>query len=914
MHYSKKPSDCTALYNISGLKAKKRKQLINRLEKLQGKLKNKQPKVTQRVLIASSIVLSLTIKDSIAQTNFTDIFNPYGFSLATLAFGDLDNDGDYDLIASGAIFKNEGTPQLPKFHLPDMTSLGHITGLGHYILVDIDADGDLDILGRTGTSSNPSIGFVENIGSPSVHQFSSLVVNPFGLSGITSIGKFIDVADFDGDGDFDIMTRISLSGMGCIENIGTPNSPQFNTIQVQQNTSYFSFSGDIGDVADLDADGDLDFLFGGGGAMNGQGEGSLVSCDATSTIPPMFVSCIIAGLGGAGGGNDDYFPYCVDIDADGDIDCFGGYNEIEYYTSPARRYVVFSENQTFDLPKSELTEVNIIENETYHFSIADFPYSSSNPLKNIIITSLPNKGNLLFQGNPVSVNDTVDIAFIADLSFIAEQDSIGTPYAQFDFIAADSVASTLSTPFTINVQPFPNLNTDFQINTTTRNNQRRPSISADSQGNRVIVWETDEQTIWGYNIQGQIIDANGKRIGQEFRVNTNTIGNQENPSVKMTTNGQFIASWNNGEDISYTHFDNSGNPLASSFWFPEVTWVGNAVSNYNLAINTNGDIARVAVYLDQNSGNRTIQVKTSVGNFIVTQQLSYTPKPVIAINDAGDIIVVWQDDLGDIIAKYFDNSGILMGMRKVNDNPINNLQHIKVVYNNNGTYVVIWESQDSSGSGIYGRVLNGANAISPEFQINTYTNLSQTLPEVVSYGNNNFIVVWQSEGQDGDGLGVFARFFDNTGNPLSSEIQINDYTIGHQQNPAIAVDGNDVLTIAWDSEGQDGDGSGIYIKQYLPFAIVDTEKQKPPFFLNQIKCFPNPATHNLMLEFEATQSLPNTIFRIFSTTGQKMLEKRVNLSSGVYQKTLSIQDWAAGMYVVQLIYEEGVLVKTFIKQ
>ena len=46
-----------------------------------------------------------------------------------------------------------------------------------------------------------------------------------------------------------------------------------------------------------------------------------------------------------------------------------------------------------------------------------------------------------------------------------------------------------------------------------------------------------------------------------------------------------------------------------------------------------------------------------------------------------------------------------------------------------------------------------------EFQVNTYTTSSQSGPSVAMDGAGNFVVVWQSSGQDGSSGGVFGQRF-----------------------------------------------------------------------------------------------------------------------------------------------------------
>ena len=53
----------------------------------------------------------------------------------------------------------------------------------------------------------------------------------------------------------------------------------------------------------------------------------------------------------------------------------------------------------------------------------------------------------------------------------------------------------------------------------------------------------------------------------------------------------------------------------------------------------------------------------------------------------------------------------------------------------------------------------------PEFQVNTYTTAWQFWPVVASDPAGNFVVVWNSNGQDGSYNGIFGRRYDSSGNP-----------------------------------------------------------------------------------------------------------------------------------------------------
>jgi phosphoheptose isomerase len=102
-----------------------------------------------------------------------------------------------------------------------------------------------------------------------------------------------------------------------------------------------------------------------------------------------------------------------------------------------------------------------------------------------------------------------------------------------------------------------------------------------------------------------------------------------------------------------------------------------------------------------------------------------------------------------------------------------------------------------------------------EFQVNTYTTSGQGDPAVAAAADGSFMVVWTSYGLDGSSNGIFARRFDAAGTPVgASEFRVNSYTTGAQDGPDLAATPTGGFVVAWQSNGQDGSGSGIFAQRY----------------------------------------------------------------------------------------------------
>jgi hypothetical protein len=95
-----------------------------------------------------------------------------------------------------------------------------------------------------------------------------------------------------------------------------------------------------------------------------------------------------------------------------------------------------------------------------------------------------------------------------------------------------------------------------------------------------------------------------------------------------------------------------------------------------------------------------------------------------------------------------------------------------------------------------------------EFQVNTFTVGDQDNVAIARDAAGNFVVVWESTDQDGDQDGIYAQRFDSSGNRLGNEFQVNTFTRGNQSDPAVAMDATGNFIIAWIDAGRSSSING----------------------------------------------------------------------------------------------------------
>ncbi|MFO0905950.1 MAG: hypothetical protein U0939_23285 [Pirellulales bacterium] len=77
-------------------------------------------------------------------------------------------------------------------------------------------------------------------------------------------------------------------------------------------------------------------------------------------------------------------------------------------------------------------------------------------------------------------------------------------------------------------------------------------------------------------------------------------------------------------------------------------------------------------------------------------------------------------------------------------------------------------------------------------------------------------MAWESFEADGDGFGVFVQRFNADAQPVTAKLLANQTAAGDQAAPVVATDAAGNTLLVWASKEQDGDGWGIYGRWYAP--------------------------------------------------------------------------------------------------
>ncbi len=240
---------------------------------------------------------------------------------AVPAFGDLDGDGDLDMLL-GSRLDPETAEAPPLYHFenvgsrtaPEFVFVGTLDGVAYTNsspeLTDLDGDGDQDILLGT---FNRDVRWFRNDGTPSAPSFVEASDEPMADLPRGSYST-PTVGDLDADGDLDLVVGESSGELNLFENVGSATDPRFELV-TERIAEIDAGVRSVPTLVDVDADGDLDLVVGdesrGLTVFRNVGSPSEAEFETAGSVLRELTSRLSQ-------------PRFVDLDGDGDLDLVVG--------------------------------------------------------------------------------------------------------------------------------------------------------------------------------------------------------------------------------------------------------------------------------------------------------------------------------------------------------------------------------------------------------------------------------------------------------------------------------------------------------------------------------------------------------------------------------------------------------------
>ena len=304
---------------------------------------------------------------------------------------------------------------------------------------------------------------------------------------------------------------------------------------------------------------------------------------------------------------------------------------------------------------------------------------------------------------------------------------------------------------------------EFRINSQTSGDQLVPAIAALTNGGFVAVWDDASSTLGdsdGRSVKAQLYDPLANPVGGEFLVNTQTVGNQVQPHVTGLSDGRFVVTWTDASGVS------------------------------------DGSFSSVQALIFSATGTR-------IGTeFLVnTETVSSQSASDIAALTNGGFVVTW-DHNGTAKAQVYDTNGVRVGGEITVDPAAGNGSAPRVTGLDGGRFVVAWSDDNGTpGDDTDDRVkVQQFDAAGTKFgtEITVSSGASQHPDIAAILVDGNFVVTWidpTSTSSD-----IKAKIFhaaDGTGGTAGPEFLVNTTTTGAQSDPSIAAASGARYVITW---------------------------------------------------------------------------------------------------------------------
>ena len=295
---------------------------------------------------------------------------------------------------------------------------------------------------------------------------------------------------------------------------------------------------------------------------------------------------------------------------------------------------------------------------------------------------------------------------------------------------------------------------EFQISRETRQDQERPSVSMTPAGDFVVAWQgrVFPRNQGGISaILAQRHDSEGRRLGEQFRVNISSARATAGIALASAPDGSLLIAW--ADEFQQRH-----------------VW----------ARRYEGHGDRLGVPWGPQEGHRVFRVGSYNGEHLTTAQgalVEATGGFLVAFSSLQD-----EDGFG-VFAKRYDSEGNelpavpeLVGAGVENEFQVNSYSHSTQVFGgvagDGRRSVIVWASREQDGDHyrVFAKAYDAAGREIPppavlqgegvgnEFQINTSTKGLQADPRISMNADGDFVIAWFGW-TEGEGMGVFARRF-----------------------------------------------------------------------------------------------------------------------------------------------------------
>ncbi len=344
--------------------------------------------------------------------------------------------------------------------------------------------------------------------------------------------------------------------------------------------------------------------------------------------------------------------------------------------------------------------------------------------------------------------------------------------------------------------------------------QYQPDICTNLNDITVTIW-VDERNE-NQDIYGQIVNANHKKTGDNFKINTDiSDAIQQNPAADINSSNAFVVVWEDFRDDSAAIYGQKYNADGQAVW-----------SNFKVASHDSSTHAMAAdvvllesdsfivCWHDNRNGNDDVFIQwyDSFGNTAgsairVNQDTSNTNQrnPDMFFSESGRLFISWQDARNgdnDVYFQEIDLNGNLAGSNiLINDDNSGTEQTLpRLAFRDNKLLVVTWLDERNSNSDVYAQVYSSTlSKLASNFILNDDAVFAdQSAPDLAIDLSGNFDFVW-SDNRNGN-TDIYLQSYSEQGIRTGNNVKLNSDTLSSAQvNPDVVMNHSGLMLCVWES-------------------------------------------------------------------------------------------------------------------
>lgn len=302
----------------------------------------------------------------------------------------------------------------------------------------------------------------------------------------------------------------------------------------------------------------------------------------------------------------------------------------------------------------------------------------------------------------------------------------------------------------------------FQVNTYSTSIQAYPRVAMDAAGDFVVSWSSKDQDGDGFGVFAQRYNSMGDRMGLEWQVNTTTTDDQRGSDVAMDADGNFVVTWESHDgtyaEVQAQRYASDGTAVGSEFTVnANITYDNNSAA---VSMDAAGDfVVAWQVYTDGEYADVYARRYNSAGvaqgtEFPVNNYTQDAQEYVsVAMDQGGDFVVAWSSyyqasDYSDIYARRYNSAGTAQGSEFRVNTVTNNGWHYSssVALDATGDFVIGWALYDygNTNAASAQRYDSAGVAQGAEVQLNADSGntVERYFVNLAMDSSGNFVAVW----------------------------------------------------------------------------------------------------------------------------------------------------------------------------